>query len=312
MPEEKKQKKEDKPPFYTTQPFRERRRRRSSSWRPVSPKKCSYYSNWKHDQDVVYWVKLSRVQDQGLRFWQTKSHAIIVHNPLPPDCIFKVTAKNGERTLFERLSTPRPAAKITLRSTWQVQQQHQQQQPAPTRLRRLGENRVEGDPQSNVKQEADSSRTEITTSVFNEIDLHVDGIPQEAILNDEIQMKDIKETLQKLQIGSQMQSMRHDLNKEDMIFCKESSKAIYEMGNVELIELRQTTSTVQCRPCWKHIPEGVLQCLCGNWLKPDEHRVNQIKLRFAELVRPYYRVLINKSRGRRHGLPSLATSTLES
>ena len=100
-----------------------------------------------------------------------------------------------------------------------MQQQHQQQQPAPTRLRRLGENRVEGDTQSNVKQEADSSRTEITTSVFNEIDLHVDGIPQEAILNDEIQMKVIKETLQKLQIGSQMQSMRHDLNKEDMIFC---------------------------------------------------------------------------------------------
>ena len=150
---------------------------------------------------------------------------------------------------------------------------------------------MEGDTQTNVKQEADSSRTEITTSVFNEIDLHVDGIPQEAILNDEIQMKDIKETLQKLQIGSQMQSMRHDLNKEDMIFCKESSKAIYEMGNVELIELSQTTSTVQCRPCWKHIPEGVLQCLCGNWLKTEEHTVNQIKLRFAELVRPCYRVL---------------------
>ena len=109
------------------------------------PRNVHHYSTWKHVQDVVYWVKLSRVQDQGLRFWQTKSHAIIVHNPLPPDCIFNFIAKNGERTLFERLSTPRPAAKITLRSTWQVQQQHQQQQPAPTRLRRLGANRDEGD-----------------------------------------------------------------------------------------------------------------------------------------------------------------------
>ena len=50
------------------------------------------------------------------------------------------------------------------------------------------------------------------------IDLRVDGIPQEAILNDEIQMKDIKDTLQKLQISSQVQSIRNDLNKEGKIF----------------------------------------------------------------------------------------------
>ena len=113
-------------------------------------------------------------------------------------------------------------------------------------------------------------------------------------------MKDIKEDLQKLQIGSQIQAIRHDLNKKD-IFCKESSEAMYRMGNVELIELRQTTSTVQCPACWKHTPERMLQCLCGNWLRPDEHTVNQIELRFAELVKPYHRVLVNKSRGRRHG-----------
>ena len=52
------------------------------------------------------------------------------------------------------------------------------------------------------------------------MDFRVDGIPQEAIFNDEIQMKDIKETLQKLQIGSQMQSIRDGLNKEDMIFLQ--------------------------------------------------------------------------------------------
>ena len=126
------------------------------------PRKFDYSSNWERDQDAVYWIKLSRAQDQGLRFWQTKSHAI-KHVPVPPDCIFKVTAKKGERTLFERISPPRPAPEITLRSSWQVQQQYQQH-PAPTCPRRLGASRVERDTQTSVKQEADSSRTEITTS----------------------------------------------------------------------------------------------------------------------------------------------------
>ena len=53
------------------------------------PQKVHYHSNWKRDQDAVHWIKLSRAQDQGLRFWQTKSHAIIVHNPMPADCIYR-------------------------------------------------------------------------------------------------------------------------------------------------------------------------------------------------------------------------------
>ena len=87
------------------------------------PQKVHYHSYWKRDQDAVHWIKLSRAQDQGLRFWQTKSHAIIVHNPVPADCIYKVISQKG----FERLSTPRPAPKLTLKSNSHSQQQQQQQ-----------------------------------------------------------------------------------------------------------------------------------------------------------------------------------------
>ena len=38
-------------------------------------------------------------------------------------------SQNGDRVLFERLATPRPAPKVTLKSNWLVQQQQQQQQP---------------------------------------------------------------------------------------------------------------------------------------------------------------------------------------
>ena len=87
-----------------------------------------YHSNWKHDKDTVYWVKLSRAQDQGLQFWQTISNAIIVHDPVPADCIYRVITQYRDRILFDRPSTPRPAPRVTLRSRRQSQKQQQQPQ----------------------------------------------------------------------------------------------------------------------------------------------------------------------------------------
>ena len=55
---------------------------------------------------------------ERLRFWQTTSHDVIA----PADCICKVISQKGQRTLFERLSTLRPAPKIVLKSAWQSQQ----------------------------------------------------------------------------------------------------------------------------------------------------------------------------------------------
>ena len=52
----------------------------------------------------------------------------IVHSSVLADCIYKVISQKGERTLCERLSTPRPVPKIVLKSAWQSQQQQQQQQ----------------------------------------------------------------------------------------------------------------------------------------------------------------------------------------
>ena len=89
---------------------------------------------WKYNQDAAYWVKLSRAQEQGLQFRQTKSNATIVHSHVPADCISKIICEKGDRALFERLPTPRFAPKMTLWSRWQAQPQQpqqpqQQQQP---------------------------------------------------------------------------------------------------------------------------------------------------------------------------------------
>ena len=73
-------------------------------------------------------MKLSRAQDQGLQFRQTKSFAIVTHDTVPGDCIHRVISQNGDREKFEILATPRPAPKDTLKSNWLVQPQQQQRQ----------------------------------------------------------------------------------------------------------------------------------------------------------------------------------------
>ena len=70
----------------------------------------------KHDQDAVYWTRLSKAQDQELEFWQTKSFAIMTYATIPGHCVDRVTSQNGDRVIFERLATPRPAPKVKLQS----------------------------------------------------------------------------------------------------------------------------------------------------------------------------------------------------
>ena len=54
-----------------------------------------------------------RAQDTGLRFWQTRSHAIVVFSSLLADCISKVISHKRERTQFERLSTKEKCSSVS-------------------------------------------------------------------------------------------------------------------------------------------------------------------------------------------------------
>ena len=85
-----------------------------------------------------------------------------------------------------------------------------------------------------------------------------------------------------------------------MIFSEESSRAIYEMGNLELIELRQASATIHCPSFLKHVPEGLNMCLCGFWLRPNQDTMNRIEARFEALATPYDRATF-QSRGRKNG-----------
>ena len=125
-----------------------------------------------------------------------------------------------------------------------------------------------------------------------EIDLRVEGVSQDAILQDEEKMKEIDEQLEKFEMGSRTKSIRNDLSKGNMICSEESSRAIYEMGNMDFIELRRTSATIQCLSCLKHVPEGLNMCQCGIWLRPNQSTVDRIRTAVATLKTPCCRASI--------------------
>ena len=45
---------------------------------------------WKKHQNTVYWVDINLALKKGLKFYQTRSNAIILHEKLPAYCIPKV------------------------------------------------------------------------------------------------------------------------------------------------------------------------------------------------------------------------------
>ena len=96
-----------------------------------------------------------------------------------------------------------------------------------------------------------------------------------------------------------------------MIFSEQSSRVIYEIGNMELFELRQISATTQCHSCLKHVPEGLKFCGCGVGLRPDEDTINRSKAIFLVLISPYLLARVNRSRGKRHGDAPWQNTSLE-
>ena len=106
----------------------------------------------------------------------------------------------------------------------------------------------------------------------------------------------INEKLEKFKMGSCAKSIRNDLSKGKKIFSEESSRAINEMGNMELIELRQTLATSRCPSCLKHLLGVMNMCQCGVWLRPNQCTMERIRTAFAALnsIFSYHRNLFKR------------------
>ena len=83
------------------------------------PRRARYLQkSWKRHQDTVFWIDIDQgIIKEGLRFYQTKSNAIILQGVLPPSCIVKAERLKGGEPLYKRqYLSPRPPPKIVLRN----------------------------------------------------------------------------------------------------------------------------------------------------------------------------------------------------
>ena len=74
---------------------------------------------WKKHQNTVYWVDVKFAQKKGLKFYQTRSNAIILYNTFPAYCIPKVVRMDIGEIIYEKVyESPRQLPKISLRHDW--------------------------------------------------------------------------------------------------------------------------------------------------------------------------------------------------
>ena len=82
------------------------------------PRHARYVQNtWKRHQDTVFWIDIDLgIIKKGLKFYQTRSNAIILQGVLPPSCIVRAERLKGGEPLYKKqYLSPRPPPKISLR-----------------------------------------------------------------------------------------------------------------------------------------------------------------------------------------------------
>ena len=82
------------------------------------PRHARYLQNtWKRHQDTVCWIDIDLgIIKEGLKFYQTRSNAIILQGTLPAHCIVRAERlRNGEKLYEKQYLSPRPPPKISLK-----------------------------------------------------------------------------------------------------------------------------------------------------------------------------------------------------
>ena len=159
-----------------------------------------------------------------------------------------------------------------LKTYLQIQQQQQQQQPQQPKLeddtQRVWKKRATWESRAVVR---DDTKHATEGRATKQLVLPTSEAKDDTLLTVKEELIDTNtEDIERIKIGSNKVCIREDLAKEKMVFSKESSQAIFEMGNVELMELKKTS--IQWPSCLHYVFEGTSLCNCGKLLKLDLQR----------------------------------------
>ena len=84
-----------------------------------APRLAQYmHKPWKKHQSTVYWVDINLAQKNGLKFYQTRSNAIILHETLPAYCIAKAVMMGSGEIIYEEVYASLRPPKISFKDNW--------------------------------------------------------------------------------------------------------------------------------------------------------------------------------------------------
>ena len=127
-----------------------------------------------------------------------------------------------------------------------------------------------GQAPGNRKQS--TSLTDVDSHLSDE-DVSTDAFLKNEALQEELTDMNTK-IIERIKVGSKKICIREDLAKDKMVFSQQSSHAIFEMGNVELVELK--TSMIQCPSCLHFVFTGTLLCRCGKHMSPISYTKSEV------------------------------------
>ena len=79
----------------------------------TKPRLASYKQKWTVHHDTVYGVHLQLAQRKELKFYQTRSNAVILYDILPAYCISKAIVMKSEEIIYQKVYvSPRPPPTI--------------------------------------------------------------------------------------------------------------------------------------------------------------------------------------------------------
>ena len=243
------------------------------------PRHAQYmHEAWKKHQNTVYWVDINLAQEKRLKFYQTRSNAIILHETLPAYCIPKVVRMETGEVIYEKVyMSPRPPPKISLKHEWkrELGSEHAQRSEAGQLSRSFQSNQPTLNP-----IRGRSGRPDITHDVIGVQDERKKSRSQEIDVNSfreepgssertgrPVTGKPVHET-SVIQTRSsedrkdfnvehahertrRLVSLTQDLRQNQSLnpFSPESKQMIRDVGNIELCELLETEPRTQCTVC---------------------------------------------------------------
>ena len=267
-----------------------------------APRLAQYmHKAWKKHQDTVSRVDIKLSQKKGLKFYQTRSNAIILYNTLPACCIPKVVRMATVEIMYEKVyESPRMPPKISLRHDWmkelgsEVARQAEVSQPTRPSPNpnhdRTGRPVVIGQPTG-------------SSTPFNELDIdfRVSGLPHAVVKQADNSC--VRELVKKIENHSHRQALQDDLQQNNAYnpFSEMSKKMINDMGNVELFELCETILKVQCKECLLYWNQGIVYCTCGHLLRENQSSRGIFRWTLDLLSIPNYVIKKGRPHGHRFG-----------